>query len=379
MPYSRKTYSQLKTDVANDISGQLQGADPLLRKNILGVLGKIVSRMANLLYGYLDWIAKNAVPFSATAAEYILGWGGLKGVTLKNATLAGSTGGAVTFINCTIGVPVPDATPLVRGDQFQFKTVGLATVDGTGTLVANVIAINPGGAGNSPVNTVLTLGTAIAGMQSSGKVSTAITGGSDTETIDAYKSRMLQVYQNPPQGGAAADYKIWALQVPGVTRAWVYPLAMGPGTVTVRFMMDIAEAGNGGFPVGTDGVAAAETRATPATGDQLAVANYIYGDINTARQPVGALVYAVSPIPDVIAFTIAHISTVGADVKAAIAAAIDGVFLEFGVPGGTIDLSDLEAAIAAVPGTEGFVITVPSDNIVLPAGNLPQRGVITYT
>lgn len=378
MPYSRKTYSQLKTDVAQDIAGQLPGADALLRFNNLGILGRVLARMTNLLYGYLDWIARMAVPFTAEA-EYLLGWGGLKGVTLKNAALAGVSGGAVTFTNCTPTVPLPINTPLVRGDGVQFQTTGAGVVSGGGIVTVPVSALVAGAAGNSAVGVTLNLGTAIAGIQSSGLVSTAIAGGADVETLDQYRSRMLQVYQNTPQGGAVADYVKWALEVPGVTRAWVTPLGMGVGTVIVRFMEDVAQAGGGGFPVGTDGTATLELRAAHATGDQLTVANYIYGSNVIARQPVGALVYAVAPIANVIAFTIAHIAGVSAAVKASIAAAIDGVFLEFGVPGGTIYLSDLEAAIAAVPGTEGFVITIPADNFTMPTGNLPKRGVITYT
>lgn len=378
MPYSRKTYSQLKSDVAQDIAGQLPGADALLRFNNLGIIGRVLARIANFLYGYLDWIARMAVPFTAEA-EYLLGWGGLKGVTLKNATLAGVSGGAATFANGTPTTPLPINTPLVRGDGVQFQTTAPGVVDGAGNVTVPVIAIVPGAAGNSAVGVALTLGVTIAGIQSTGLVSTAIAGGADVETLDQYRSRMLQVYQNTPQGGAVADYVKWALEVPGVTRAWVTPLGMGVGTVIVRFMEDVAQAAGGGFPVGSDGTATAETRAAHATGDQLTVANYIYGDNTTPRQPVGALVYAVAPIANVIAFTIAHIATVSAAVKAQIAAAIDGVFLEFGVPGGVIDLSDLEAAIAAVPGTEGFVITVPSDNLTMPTGNLPKRGAITYT
>ena len=55
-------------------------------------------------------------------------------------------------------------------------------------------------------------------------------------------------------------------------------------------MMDVSEAAHGGFPQGTNGVAGAETRDTAATGDQLAVANYIY-----PLRPATALVYACAP------------------------------------------------------------------------------------
>lgn len=377
MPWPRPTYTALKQDVAQDIAGQLQGTDPTLRFAVLTIIGKVVARLANLHYSFQDWIAKMSVPFTAEN-EYLLGWAALKNVTLKQATYAGATGGAVTFSNCTPTIPIPAGTPLVRGDGFVFLTLGTVVVNGSGIAIVTPIAQSTGAAGNTPLNGILQLGTTIAGIQTNGSVSTAITGGNDAETLDQLRSRMLQVYQNTPQGGAQADYVKWTLEVPGVTRAWVVPVGMGPGSVLVYFMEDVTESAFNGFPQGTNGGATAETRIGAATGDQLAVANYLYGSNTVSRQPVGALVYVVAPTANTINFTIDHILSASAAVKAQIALAIAGVFLEFGVPGGTVDLSDIEAAIAAVPGSEGFVIASPTDNIVSGAGALPVLGTVTY-
>jgi uncharacterized phage protein gp47/JayE len=65
-----------------------------------------------------------------------------------------------------------------------------------------------------------------------------LVNGSDIESIPDLRARLLERIQNPPSGGAAEDYVAWALEVPGVTRAWVYPKEMGAGTVTVRFVRD---------------------------------------------------------------------------------------------------------------------------------------------
>src|ERR1019366_6335080 len=103
-----------------------------------------------------------------------------------------------------------------------------------------------------------------------------ITGGADLETDNPMRTRMLESYAAPPHGGDANDYVTWALQVVGVTRAWVPPVPLVPGAVTVFFMMDVVEAAHGGFPQGTNGVAALETRDTEAAGDQLTLANYLF-------------------------------------------------------------------------------------------------------
>lgn len=146
--------------------------------------------------------------------------------------------------------------------------------------------------------------------------------------------------------------------------------------MVVYVMLDEVQAAHGGFPQGTDGVAALESRVSgTATGDQLNVANYIYD-----LQPVTALVYVVSPVAVEVDFTISGIASASATVKAAISQAITDVFFSYGSPVGDLimELSYIEAAIAAISGTAGFVITAPAGNIVLDVGEFPVLGTITY-
>ena len=74
-----------------------------------------------------------------------------------------------------------------------------------------------------------------------------MTGGVEAENDDDLRARILQRIQNPPMGGAQADYVTWALAVPGVTRAWAAP-EQGIGTITVRFLMDELRADDDGWP-----------------------------------------------------------------------------------------------------------------------------------
>ncbi|WP_157218665.1 phage GP46 family protein [Flavisphingomonas formosensis] len=133
-----------------------------------------------------------------------------------------------------------------------------------------------------------------------------------------------------------------------------------------------------------DGVAADETRATEATGDQLTVANALY-DV----QPVTVLLYSVAPEPNTVNLTIAGISGVSTSVKNAIAAAFASALQTGAVPGGTTNISAIQGAIESVPGSAGFVLTnvAVSNGTVTPgsAGNiqsaggyLPVPGTITY-
>lgn len=373
MPFERNTLSELRTQVAADIASALPGTDPLLRYSNLWILGQVLAGMSHLHYGYLDWIAKQAVPYTATD-EYLESWAALVGVTRKAAS---SASGSVTFSG-TNGAVIPAGTQLVRSDGTQFTTVGSVNISSGTAIVTATANSDPSGLtgvfGNTAIGSTLTLGSPIIGVQSSGTVTTAFTGGSDLETDDDMRSRMLSAFQNPSQGGSASDYVNWALQVPGVTRAWCVPNGMGSGTVQVYVMLDQSEAAYGGFPQGTNGVATLETRGAAATGDQLAVANYIY-----PLRPVTALVYAVAPTANTVNFTISGLSSASSTVKANVNAAIDSVFLQYGTLAGVVALSYIESAIAAVAGTAGFVITSPSTNISSGSGQIPVRGTTTWT
>jgi uncharacterized phage protein gp47/JayE len=372
MPFARPLLSDLTTQVASDIASSVPGSDPLLRIGNLKITGKAQAGLAHLHYGYLDWISKQAVPWTSTD-EYLAGWGALKSVYLKGAAPAT---GNVTFPGSSGTILA--GTQVVRGDGVIYTTNADATVSGSSVTVA-VTATTPGANGNCDSGTALTLGTAVTGIQSGGTATGAFTGGADVETQAAFSSRVMSAFQTSPQGGAQGDYKTWTLAVPGVTRAWVAPNGFGTGTVVVYFMMDVSEAAHNGFPQGTNGVSANDQgpggvpRGTVATGDQLTVANAII-----ALQPVTALVYACAPIQNTVNFTISGLSSSSTTTRNAISAAIAGVFLANGAPGGTINLSDIESAIGAVSGTAGFVITSPSGNITNATGNLPVLGSINY-
>jgi uncharacterized phage protein gp47/JayE len=326
----------------------------------------------NALYGYMDWIAKQAVPFTASG-EFLYGWGGLKNVLLIAATPASN--GEATFTG-TNGKVIPAGHQLTRSDGATYTVTSEGTVS-SGSVTVGAVADVAGSSGNAEVGTTFNLAVAIAGIQAGGTVSTAFTDGTDTETDDEFRTRMLRAYQQQPQGGCEQDYVTWALQATGVTRAWALRNGFGVGTVVVYIMLDDVEEAHNGFPQGTDGVSSLEDRVdATATGDQLLAADHLYD-----LQPVTALVYVVSPVAVAIDFAISGLSGATSTVKAAIAQAIADVFFTYASPVSdlTLELSYIEAAIAAISGTAGFVVTSPTANITLDTGELPVLGTVTYT
>lgn len=369
MPFARLTLTELRQQAMNDITASdLPGADGLLRRSVLRVLAWVQAGMAHLHYGYLDWIARMAVPFTAKD-EFLVAWSNLVGIFRKAATQAT---GDVAFTGIT-GTVIPLGTEIARSDGMRFFTTAEATVDALGNVTVPVQALDAGHAGQTDADTQFVLGVSIAGINSGGVAVAAFISAADEETDDALRTRMLARFAEPPQGGSAADYLLWATAVPGVTRAWVRGSSAGPGTVVVYVMLDVAQAGAEGFPQGDDGVATDEVRDTPATGDQLTVADYIY-----PRQPVTALVYVASPVAHPVDVEITDLDQDTVTIRADIAAALTAMLRDKGQVSGAIYPSDFEIAIAAVANVNHFTMVEPAAAVVMPVGHLPTLGTITY-
>ena len=378
MPFPRPTLTQLRNQIWADMQTQ---AGNLLPVAVLWCLAWAQAGIASLHYAFLDRIAEEATPWGATA-ERMLAWAALKGITALPASYASgtwSTTGAT-------GSSVASGASLTRGDGFVYTTTAIGTPDGSGNISVPFSAATAGAAGNAAAGTVLTLSSGAGGVNPVGVAAAAITGGADPETQDQTRTRMLAAYAAPPQGGAMSDYLEWALAVPGVTRAWVAPNAAGSGTVTVYTMFDVTEAAHGGFPQGSTGVAALESRGTAATGDQLAVANAIW-----PLRPVTALVYSAAPTGYPVNVTIANLYPATTAMETAVIAALAAALLRVASVGGTswpvgsegaangnVFPSDLTDALAAVPGLVRYTLVSPAAVVTAPQGWLPVLGTVTF-
>jgi uncharacterized phage protein gp47/JayE len=369
MPFARPTLTALRNQAIEDITTSgVPGLNGLLRNAVLPVLAWVMAGFTYSLYGFLDWIALQGVPFTATD-EYLYAWGALIGVFPKDSTPAI---GQAQFTG-TPGKVVHTGSTLSRQDGTPYTATADAAVDGSGNVLVPIIAAVNGAATDCPAGTAISLDTPPAGVNAGGFTVGPTQGGTDQETQDEFRTRMLARYAAPPQGGAESDYIGWATSVPGCTRAWILPGGYGAGSVVVYPMFDDANAATGGFPIGTDGAASEEPRAPAATGDQLAVAEFIW-----PVQPVTALVYVAAPVAAPIAIDIIGLEPNTADMQTAIVASIDDMFLARASVGGVTYPSDIYAAILATPGVVRFAVDNPTIPVAAPPGGLPVAGTVTF-
>ncbi|GBQ23172.1 bacteriophage protein [Gluconacetobacter sacchari DSM 12717] len=382
MPYARPTLTQLRQQAVQDvINGGIPGVVSLMRFSVLYVLAIVLAGLAWLHYGYIDWVSLQAVPWTATD-EYLAGWAALKGVQQKAPTAATSTG--ISFV-------ATDSNTIPAGTQISFvggfvATVTADSVTVNGTTVANALMTTTGSVGNLPAGTIATLTAPVPGVQTTGTVIAAFTGGADIEDEDAFRARMLAAYQNGGTNGNVSDYVQWAKAVPGVTRAWVAQNYIGDGSLGLFAMLDKANAQYGGLPQGTNGVSSADSRYTAATGDQLAIANAVWPD-----QSVTDLVVVCAPTAQPVDFAITDLgSGNSAANQAAIRTALQDMCTRLsspagmwianaeGAPTGTIYPNQWEEAIAAL-GLSTFTVQSPTGPISgSVTGAMPTLGAITY-
>src|SRR5271166_539589 len=324
MPFATPSFSQLQATVIAEILASGQVPNGLLPVAMLRILGQCVANNAYLHTEFLRWISLQAVPATATD-EFLDAWASI--VSVIRYPASGAIG-SVQFTG-TDGTDIPLGTQISRvGDDTVYATLADATI-ASGVATVSVQAVIPGASTNGATGLAATLGSVITGVSSSVVFTTAASGGADAELDPSLRTRMLAAFARVGSAGSISDYEQWALS-PGVTRVFVSPWGFGYGTVVIYIMLDVQNAANNGFPLGTDGVSSSETRWAQgvASGDQLNWANAIF-----PNQPIAAVVFVASPVPYHLSLNINNLSiSASTTVQANILAAIQGYLLSVGTP-----------------------------------------------
>ena len=185
-----------------------------------------------------------------------------------------------------------------------------------------------------------------------------LTGGTDTETDEQLRMRILQRIRNPPMGGSQADYVAWALQVPGVTRAWAAP-EQGVGTITVRFLMDDLRADNDGWPTAED-------------------VQIVHDYINTKRPVTVKDCYVLAPIKQFIDITIHELVPNTTEVQEEVEQSIRDMLFQMAAPGQTIYAAWVSYAIMNAPSVISFNLVTNDDYVMPSLGHMAVLGTILY-
>lgn len=314
MPWSTPSLSEIRSRNRDYITARLKA--PLVPNSNTRIVADAAGGLAHLNLQYLDWLALQLLPDTAEtewldrhANIWLTNADGTRG---RKAPTQAS--GSVTF-NGTAGVIVYTGTILLisvgQSGIIRYQTTS-DVVLGDGPTEVPVLAIDAGSLGNRQTGDALSIQGSITGVLGPVNV-ISVTGGTDQETDDELRVRVLERIQQPPMGGDADDYVEWALAFPGVTRAWCSPKEMGIGTVTLRFMMDDLRSSNGGFPNAID---------------IARVQSWI-----DKKRPVTVMdCFVVAPIRDPVSFTLNHLNSDDEGTRAAIVEVVADMFLRKAAP-----------------------------------------------
>jgi uncharacterized phage protein gp47/JayE len=357
MPWTTPTLRQVREIVRDDITAAVSGVS-MVGNSVLRVMSDANAGLAHLTLRYIDWLARQFLP-DTSETEWLDRHGD---IWLKN--LDGTIGRKVaSYANGSVrlsgsaGVLVPVGTRLVNpATNIEYETTEQIFI-GTVSTTTNIIALDPGTGGNVETGGQLSLVTAIAGVDGVADVIELI-GGTDQESDDELRARVLLRIQQPPMGGCQTDYVQWALAVSGVSRAWSYPLEMGIGTTTIRFMCDELRDYADGFP-------------------QAADVERVIDYINNVRPVAVKDFFVVAPIPYPIDFKISTLEMNNPSVREAIELTVDEMLTQKAKPGQTIYASWMAEAISNALGEdyhESNFKTTPMPSV----GHLAVLGTIEY-
>lgn len=346
--FNRASLTDIVERTSNDVLSRLK-EDELLRRSDAVVYSRVLAGLSHEMMGYLDYVAKQVL-YDTSEDETLVRQASIWKVPEKPAEFAIGP----VLAQGIAGRSVPLGTLIKRSDGVEYLTTADVAL-GAGSTQLQVKAIVAGAAGNAIAGVTLNIVQPIDGVQSQLIVDAdGLVNGSDQESVPVFRSRFLRRLQQPPSGGTLIDYETWALEVPGVTRAWATSSEMGAGTITVRFVRD------------------GDVSIIPDAAEILAVKNYI-----DARRPATSILYVVAPIamPQVFGIQLTPGSAV---VKAAVEAELRDLLGREARPAGTIVLSHIDESISVAAGEEDHVLVSPVANLVFTTGQMATFGSITW-
>lgn len=190
-----------------------------------------VAAQVYALYIQAQWVTRQAFPQTAES-DYLDLHGQLRGLTRKQATQAL---GSIRFTaqSSDTARTIPQGTVCLTADMVRFETTEDGIIaPGETEVDVPAQALLPGAAGNVSARAITAMAVAPVGVSACTNP-LPFTGGSDAESDEAFRTRILDTYQRLPNGANIAFYEQGALSFDQVAAVSVLPRSRGIGTVDV--------------------------------------------------------------------------------------------------------------------------------------------------
>ncbi len=330
-----------------------------------------------------DYTDTTGAVYQTTAAAVILGQSVSVALLERSGTTVTATtaevhnlaNNVVVSISGAVEVPynVVDTDIIVISPTvFTYQISATPTTPASGTIISSVVfasvpitAEDFGDDTNQELNTVLTLQSPIAGVDSDAQVDAGLLSGGTNQELDSeLQARYIEGIQNPVAQFNVAAIVRKAKEVAGVTRVFVQEITPAVGQVTIYFMRD-----NEDDPIPTA------------------------SDITTTKDKILEIkpattssddVFVLAPIAVNQSFTFTALSPNTTSMQTAVTASLEQFFEEQTTVGVSIDEDKYRAAIAnTVDTTVGvpiasFTLSLPTGDVIINAGEIGVLNVVTY-
>lgn len=360
MAFTLPTLSEL-TARCRALFGLAEPANTMrVTPNVHEIVARVLALLSFELSQRLAFLARQMFASTADAGPWLDRHGFELGLSRRAASkaLGFATGTATT------GTVFPAGLFFVRTDGTRFETVASAVAVAS-SVTFQLRAVDAGVDGNTGSGVSLSPESPIGISGLSGAItvgSAGLGGGAAAETDDEFRARVLSRKRNPPQGGSRADWERWALEVTGVTKAFVDTFANDQREVWVAFLF------------------AGRVNGIPNSGDVAVVQAYL-DDPN--RRPVTARVTAVAPTTQAIDITV-RIEPDTTDNRARVTAELQAMFTDragCATPNASVTFyrSWVAEAISRAVGENNHTLSAPSaDTVISTSGRIPVLGTITW-
>lgn len=224
MAYLTPDAEKIRADLLRDLKNQLPDAD-IAPDSDYFVRASSVASVAEGLYQHQAWVVRQIFP-DTSDSDYLALHARTRGLKKKPPTTAKGLAG----ISGSPGSVLP-AGSQIRGERLAVTTTADVKLT-AGTADVPVTAVQSGVSGNLDTQVMAELVSAPMGINGRVVVKSLV-GGTDEESDGELLDRLLDIIRRPPAGGNRYDYRRWAMEVPGVSSAWVYPIRRGAGTVDI--------------------------------------------------------------------------------------------------------------------------------------------------
>jgi uncharacterized phage protein gp47/JayE len=220
--YEELTVEKIKSDILSKLTSDIDTREGSFFNDMISAVAYEIWKS----YQSLDAIVPIAF-VDETSGEYIDKRCSEYGITRKPGTKAIAN---MSFVGIN-GTVIPKGKVFLTDAGLEFLTDASVTIiNGEASVTATAEEIGEGY--NVAAGTILRQYVSLNGLTSVTN-NIAATGGSDPETDAALVARLYNHLQKPATSGNAYQYRKWALEVPGVGDAKIFPLWNGPGTVKV--------------------------------------------------------------------------------------------------------------------------------------------------